>query len=282
MAGPVLSDWRRVCAALCLASLFTLSSGDGRAHFLELLPSTDDVDQTSGREVGLALTFTHPFETGPVMQLLQPVSFGVLVGGTERHDLAPLLTAVRRGEGQGFFAAYRVRRPGAHIFHVSPQPYWEPGEGKWIVHYTKVVVPAYGSGEGWAAPVGLPVEIRPLTRPFGLWSGNLFQGIVLQNGVPAPFATVEVELHNAPYGLVAPTDFHVTQVITADGDGVFSYAIPHTGWWGFAALLEAADPRPSPDGAPAPVELGALIWVYAHDIGGASVPATDGPAAEKE
>ena len=72
--------------------------------------------------------------------------------------------------------------PGAAIFFVEPQPYWEPAEGKYIVHYAKVVVDSCASGEGWDALVGLPVEIEPLTRPTGLWTGNLFTGVVLKHG----------------------------------------------------------------------------------------------------
>ena len=72
--------------------------------------------------------------------------------------------------------------PGASIFYVEPQPYWEPAEGKYIIHYAKVVVDNYASGEGWDELVGLPVEIQPLTRPTGLWAGNVFSGVVLKGG----------------------------------------------------------------------------------------------------
>ncbi|MEM9270534.1 MAG: DUF4198 domain-containing protein, partial [Pseudomonadota bacterium] len=46
----------------------------------------------------------------------------------------------------------------------------------------------------------------------------------------------------------------------ADGNGVFSYAAPHSGWWGFAAL-STADETMSLDGVDKEVELGAVIWV---------------------
>lgn len=57
-----------------------------------------------------------------------------------------------------------------------------------------------------------------------------------------------------------PSDPYVTQVVRADANGVLSYAMPHAGWWGFAALLEGA-PRPGPDG-----KEGALIWVQIRDM----------------
>ena len=56
-----------------------------------------------------------------------------------------------------------------------------------IIHYTKVVVNAMGAEEGWDTLVGFPVEIEPLVRPYGLWTGNAFRGIVKKHGEPVPF-----------------------------------------------------------------------------------------------
>jgi cobalt/nickel transport protein len=151
------------------------------------------------------------------------------------------------------------------VFFVEPQPYWEPAEGKLIVHYAKVVVDAFASGEGWDEMIGLPVEIEPLVRPTGLWTGNLFRGVVRRNGEPVPFAEIEVEYVNDG-SITAPNDAFVTQVIKADQGGQFAYAIPRAGWWGFAALIEGEQKMKSPDGRSVPVELGGLIWVKAVDM----------------
>ena len=59
---------------------------------------------------------------------------------------------------------------------------------------------------------------------------------------------------------------HKLQVIKTDKDGVFSFAMPRAGWWGFAALLEDEQTEVGPDGKSYPVEWGALIWVYADSI----------------
>jgi cobalt/nickel transport protein len=50
----------------------------------------------------------------------------------------------------------------------------------------------------------------------------------------------------------------VTQTIKADGNGLFTYATPVAGWWGFAALNEA-DYTILRDGVDKGVELGAVI-----------------------
>ena len=105
-----------------------------------------------------------------------------------------------------------------------------------IVHYTKVVIDVLGAEKGWDALVGLPVEIEPLVRPYGLWTGNTFRGIVRYHGKPVPFARVEVEYYNEGRRVKPPRDAFVTQVIKTDPNGVFSYTMPRAGWWGFAAL----------------------------------------------
>ena len=84
--------------------------------------------------------------------------------------------------------------------------------------------------------IGLKTEIVPLSKPFGLYAGNVFQGIVKLDGRPVPYAEVEVEYYNKAGKYTAPTDYMVTQTIKADGNGVFTYAAPKAGWWGFAAL----------------------------------------------
>ena len=54
----------------------------------------------------------------------------------------------------------------------------------------------------------------------------------------------------------------ITQTVKADANGVFTYAPPSHGWWGFAAL-NTADYTLTEEssGEEKDVELGAVIWV---------------------
>lgn len=245
-----------------LVALPLLVPGIAAAHFQEILPSADVLPD--GGDVALSLVFTHPMEGGPVMEMARPQRVGRISGGTVT-DLTPSLVAAPRDGRMAWRLDQTLPEPGAAVFFVEPAPYWEPAEGKYIVHYAKVIVDAFASGEGWEALAGLPVEIRPLTRPTGLWTGNLFSGVVLKAGRPVPFAEIEVEHVND--GMVKPpNDAFLTQVIRADANGTFSYAMPRAGWWGFAALVEADAPMTAPDGRTVPVEEGGLIWVKATDM----------------
>ncbi|RJP72029.1 MAG: DUF4198 domain-containing protein [Candidatus Abyssobacteria bacterium SURF_17] len=229
------------------------------AHFQMIVPSTEIVTPTDDKEIALKLMFIHPME-GHAMDMAKPTAFGVLVGG-QKHNLLESIEPMEFREHAAFKAAYKIKRPGDHVFYVEPTPYWEPAESLMIVHYTKVVVNALGLELGWDEELGLKTEIVPLVRPYGLWAGNEFRGIVKKDGKPVPFAEVEVEYFNEDGKIKPPADPFITQVIKADANGVFSYAMPRAGWWGFAALSEGDEKMKNPEGEDVPVEIGAVMWV---------------------
>jgi cobalt/nickel transport protein len=248
-----------------LVLLLLTISQPALAHFQVLLPSTDIVTAEGSRTVEMELIFTHPMEQGPIMNMEMPSQFGVIAMGQKR-DLRDTLELRTVEDQQTYRTSYAFKRPGDHIFYLEPAPYWEPAEEVMIIHYTKVVVNAMGAEEGWDTMVGFPVEIEPLVRPYGLWTGNLFRGIVKKHGEPVPFAEIEVEYYNEGRKVEIPADPFITQVIKADVNGVFSYVMPKAGWWAFAALIEGDETMPNPDGQEVGVELGALIWVKTVDM----------------
>ena len=199
------------------------------AHFGMIIPSDDMVTPGDNKSIGLKIQFIHPME-GDYMDMAKPAQFGVLVQG-KKIDLLN----------------------------------WEPAEDCFIIHYTKVIVNALGLEVGWDEEVGLKTEIVPLTRPYGLWTGNVFQGIVKVKGEVVPYAEVEVEYYNQDGKVKWPADSMITQVIKADQNGVFTYAMPRAGWWGFAALNEDEE-KIKHDGEEKSVEIGAVLWVKTHDM----------------
>jgi cobalt/nickel transport protein len=228
------------------------------AHYGMIIPSDPMISQEDGRSVGLTLSFSHPFETMG-MELAPPVSFTVTHEG-QTTDLLGDLAAATVMDQPGFVMDYALARPGTYVFAMEPQPYWEPAEDSFIIHFTKTYVSAYGDDAGWDTELGLRTEIVPLSKPFGLWEGNVFQGIVLLEGEPVPFAEVEVEYYNQDLSAVAPSELMITQTVKADANGVFTYAAPSDGWWGFAALNTAPETLEH-EGVAKAVELGAVIWV---------------------
>jgi len=227
------------------------------AHYGMIIPNDPMISQEDGRSVALTMSFSHPFEMDGMM-LDRPAAFSVTHEDSTTDLLGELQDATVM-EQQGFTLDYPLERPGTYIFAMEPQPYWEPAEDAFIIHYTKTYVTAYGDDEGRDTELGLKTEIVPLTKPFGLWEHNVFQGIVKMDGAPVPYAEVEVEFFNQGAGATVPDDLMVTQTVKADADGVFTYAPPGAGWWGFAALNTADYTLPQ-DGTEKAVELGAVIW----------------------
>ena len=178
------------CRAAAVAAVLGLgllgTGGAARGHFQVMLPASDIVGaEQARRPLAIDLCFTHPMEQGPVMKMAPPRQFCVLMGGKKR-DLSGTLSAHKVDGKTAFTAAVPLAGPGDYVFYLEPAPYWEAAEQKWIVHYTKVVVDVLGAENGWDALVGLPVEIEPLVRPYGLWTGNTFRGIVTPAGQAGP------------------------------------------------------------------------------------------------
>ncbi len=232
------------------------------AHFGMLIPSDSMVMQKEDKTISLILSFSHPFENiGMPMQ--KPHLFQVHQSG-KKIDLRKHLQQTSVMQNVAWKMDYKLQRPGTHVFVMQPEPYWEPMEDCFIMHYTKTVVAAFGDDSDWDKEIGLETEIVPLSKPFGLYTGNVFQGIVKLNGNVVPKAAIEVEYYNQDKKSVAPTDLMITQTIKADQNGLFTYAFPRSGWWGFAAL-NTAEYKFKYQGVEKEVELGAVIWVKIHD-----------------
>ncbi|MBW2004772.1 MAG: DUF4198 domain-containing protein [Deltaproteobacteria bacterium] len=249
---------KRLFIVMIVSIFIIFSAGSAMAHYGMLIPSDSMVMQNDNRTVNLTLSFSHPFE-GEGMELIKPAVFGVVANG-KKANLLKTLTKTNVMGHTAWKTSYKIKRPGVYMFYMEPKPYWEPAEDCYIVHYTKTVVTAFGDDEGWDQEIGLKTEIVPLSKPYGLYAGNVFQGIVKLDGKPVPFCEVEVEYYNKDGNAKAPTDYMVTQTIKADVNGVFSYAAPKAGWWGFAALNTSEEKIKGKD-----VEIGAVLWVKFHE-----------------
>lgn len=230
------------------------------AHFQTLIPQDDVV--TSNKKQKVTLSFMHPFEQS-FMQMEKPKFFGYYLDG-KKVDLTDKLKMKKVHGFKTWQSEVKLKEMGDYQFFVDPKPYFEPSEGKFIRHLTKTIVDAHNAGEGWDKPIGAKAEIVPLSRPYSLYKGNVFSGQVLYKGKAVADAYVEVEFYNNDKKQ-APTDGHITQVVKADSNGVFHFAMPKAGWWGFAALIDD-DVTITKDSKAYPVELGALIWVKTYEM----------------
>ncbi|WP_243310870.1 DUF4198 domain-containing protein [Fundidesulfovibrio agrisoli] len=250
-------------ALLSLLALLALCV-PAQAHFGMVVPDRNIVTKDGPKAFNLDIRFWHPMENQG-MDMAKPKL--EVTGKGKPEDVSASLKPAAIDGKQAWMANYAVKAPGVYMFTVTPQPYFEPSEDKFILHLTKTVVSALGGEDGWDKPLGQKLEIVPMVKPFALYAGNVFTGKVLHKGKPLANAEVEVEFFNADGARKAPGEAYVTQVVKTDGAGVFSYAAPWAGWWGFAALTDD-DARLKKDGKDKKVELGGVIWVYFHPVAG--------------
>ena len=222
---------------VALLSLFAVLAlcVPAQAHFGMVVPDRNIVSKDGPKAFNLDIRFWHPMENQG-MDMAKPKL--EVTGKGKPEDVSAALKPAAIDGKQAWMANYAVKAPGVYMFSVTPQPYFEPAEDKFIVHMTKTVVSALGGEEGWDKPLGQKIEIVPMVKPFALYAGNVFTGKVLFKGKPLANAEVEVEFYNADGSRKAPDEAYVTQVVKTDGAGVFSYAAPWAGWWGFAALTD--------------------------------------------
>jgi len=235
-----------------------------RAHFGMVIPDKNLVVKEGPKTVSLDIRFWHPMENQG-MNLEKP-KLEVVIKGQKQDVSSSLSPNVIDGK-QAWKAEYQIKSPGVSFFAMTPQAYWEPAEKKYIVHLTKTVISAMGGDEGWDKPVGMKLEIVPMVKPFALYAGNVFTGKAFYKGKALGNADIEVEFFNKDGSVKAPGEAYVTQVVKTDSNGVFTYAVPWAGWWGFAALTDD-DAKMKRDGKDVLVELGGVIWVYFHPVPG--------------
>jgi cobalt/nickel transport protein len=246
-----------------LAMAWMLGALPAQAHFGMIIPERNLVDKEDPKSLGLQFRFWHPMENQG-LDLGRPQEAGYLLDG-RKVDLLPALKEVKVQGHPTWAGSLALKKPGDYTLYMTPPAYFEPSEDKFIIHYTKTVVGVLNKQEGWDQPLGQKVEIVPLTRPYGLYAGNCFSGQALFKGKPLAHARVEVEFFNSEGKRKAPKEAHVSQVVKTDGNGYFSWSLPWPGWWGFAALTEDDQPLQK-DGRDKKVELGGILWIYAHPV----------------
>jgi cobalt/nickel transport protein len=249
-------------SALCLVCALLLLASTSNAHFAMLIATPPMVNDMGKNQVILNASFWHP-RLNQGMNMEKPAAFGVW-NQAQKQDLLAGLQAIKESGFQTWKTIYAINAPGDYIFYVSPSPYWEEAENTFIVHHTKVIVSAYDLQEGWDQVLGLPMEIIPLTRPYGLYPGNVFSARVLFNGKPLPNCEVEVEYYDPRQQKIPATEALTTQVVKTNDQGYFQWSFPWPGWWGMAAL--AAGEPITYAGKTGDLEVGGVLWVYIDSL----------------
>jgi cobalt/nickel transport protein len=264
-----------ILAQLAALAITLTVGGAAWAHFQMVY--TPDSALTRGGSLDFRVVFTHPFEAGHTMDMSGIDQLFVLHKGKKKDLLKkaqPIEWTSLTNKGKAYKFTDKLRGMGDWVYCLVPGPYYEKNEDIYIQQITKSVVNVNGSPTDWDAEVGLDAEIIPLDKPYGLWTGNVFRGVVKSAGRPVPFAEIEVEYMNHKPLMAenafakkaevekVPNDAFVTMMIKADANGEFAFGIPKAGWWGFCAL--GVGPKKEFKGKE--LSQDAVIWVQAFDM----------------
>ncbi|MAM70344.1 MAG: nickel transporter [Gammaproteobacteria bacterium] len=269
--------------ALSIGILLGIVSLSASAHFVVMY--TPQTALLRASDVPMHIVFTHVFAGGPTYDMEMPERFYYTYqqgafSFPEEVDLKPYLEEIEWHDGDRTLKAWRADIPrdvmrslGDYQIVIEPEPYWEEEEGLYIQQFSKVMVNVGGVGGNWLQSLGLPAEIQALNKPYANWTGGVFRGVVLSEGLPVPFTQVEVEYMNHPPNLdenmfqeepliEAPHPSLEAIIISTNEFGEFSFAMPKAGWWGFAALTVGPERELNGEF----LSQDAILWVQATDL----------------
>lgn len=220
---------------LLALGLVLLSAGAALAHFPILLPLTPW--GTHGQALELVYSFGHPFEVENVAAA-RPLRFAVFPPGKPAVDLLGAIGGAAGEKKDAWRATFTPTQRGDHVVALTG-PVLEHG-GKTLQDFVKVVVHVPAVQGGWDRTLGDPLEVVPLTRPYGLAVGAPFRAEVLADGQPLAGAEVEVEFKNEKAPDPLPDEPWITGVERTDRSGAFTANLDRAGWWIVSASRETS------------------------------------------
>jgi cobalt/nickel transport protein len=250
----------------CLVlTAFVAGASPALAHYNMLLPSA-----SSGKK-GEAVTFTyqwgHPFEH-QLFDAPKPESVSVCAPDGNSQDLTKMLEKVSlsAGEGKtvtGYRFTFTPGQRGDYVFVLKAPPIWMEEDGGFLQDIVKVVYHVQAQ-KGWDGPADRDFEWVPLTRPYGLEPGLVFQAKIRSaRGMPLSGATVEVENYNATPPKNLPPDEQITRVYKTDPNGVVTCSLTGAGWWAITALRDGGVAQH--DGKEVPLRQRSTLWVFVEE-----------------
>jgi cobalt/nickel transport protein len=255
-----------------------LTANPASAHYHILLPDIASVERET--RVKLTLQFGHPFEH-QMFATQSPKSVTVVAPDGQRVDLSAKLErhVLPDAEGKlipGFSLAFTPTQRGDHVVFVHCEPVWMGAEKEFLEDTVKVILHVQ-TQNGWDATASGGMELIPLTRPYGLRAGTVFQVTVRgkpdidrapRNIVPKlpgseyqPLAgtLVEVERYNSAPPKTLPADEFITRTVKTDPNGVATVTLPEPGWWAITAIRDGG--ARMHDGKAYPVKFRSTLWV---------------------
>jgi cobalt/nickel transport protein len=258
---------RSAIHSLVALAVLGVSITPAQAHYNMLLPERHSVKR--GEPVTLLYQWGHPFEH-QLFDAPAPEKVLVLSPDGKTTDLTKRLEKVIAVATEAK-TAYRVRfipeERGDYVFSLVSPPIWMEEDRLFYQDTVKVVLHVQAQ-KGWDGALDLPFQLTPLTRPYGLQPGMVFQAAVAQrpsrNGEKTSAnLLVEVEHYNASPPQILPPDELITRTMKTDPNGVATCTLTEPGWWGITARHDGG--KREHQGKTYPVRQRATFWVFVDE-----------------
>jgi uncharacterized GH25 family protein len=279
-----MTYWLRWLGA---AAAVLLCFSSARAHFNMLLPDKHSVKK--GEDVAFTYQWGHPFEH-QLFDAPEPADVYVISPDGKKTDLRKKLEEAKAPAGEKKeVTVYRFRfqpsERGDYVFVLKTPLIWMEEEKEYWQDRVKVVLHVQAQ-KGWDATTGDDkMELIPLSRPYGLEPGIVFQAQALgrlesradsqpdaerkvdsairTSSLPLPKALVEIERYSSSPPKALPPDEQITRTAKTDPNGVVTCTLTEPGWWCIAAHRDFGTQER--DGKEYPIRQRAIHWVFVDD-----------------
>jgi cobalt/nickel transport protein len=232
-----------------------------RAHYNILLPNKASVKK--GQPVTFRYQWGHPFEH-QLFNAPKPRRVWVMAPDGKKTNLSGALAKITvQVKKDKPVTAYRLRftptKRGDYFFLLTTDPIWMKEEKLFYQDTVKVVLHVEDQ-DGWDNKAGEALELLPLTRPYGLQAGMVFQAQTIFDGKATAGTLVEIEPYHAKPPKELPADEQMTRTAKTDPNGVVTCTLTEAGWWGLTARRKIGLKKHQSKSYP--VWQRTTLWVY--------------------
>jgi cobalt/nickel transport protein len=246
--------------------LLGLTAPAASGHYSMLLPDKHSVKK--GETVTFTYQWGHPFEH-QLFDAPEPVLLSVSTPDGKRIDLRKSIERITLPGAEGKkVTAYRFRftpeERGDYTFRLTTPPIWMEEDKEFLSDRVSVVLHVQ-TEKAREEPVFANM-IMPLTRPYGLRPGMVFQAALTNlkrpQGGPRPLP-VEIERYNAAPPKELPSEEYITRTVRADDNGVFTFTLTEPGWWCMTGQYGIG--KKEHQGNTYPMRQRATFWVFVDE-----------------
>lgn len=250
--------------ALPLFLLLQMAPNAG-AHFNMLFPESASVKR--GQTVAIVYRWGHPFEH-QLFDAPAPRSITVIGPRGTRTELASKLqedaeSTVDAKKAVVHRLSFRPEQRGDYIFSMRCAPIWMEEDQEFLEDTARVTIHVQAQ-KGWDTAIGEGFELVPLTRPYGLVPGTVFQARAVIDGKPLADAMTEIERYNPVPPKTLPADEHITRTVKSDPNGTITCSLPQPGWWSVTSQRQSG--QRDHKGKMYPIRQRATFWVFVDDV----------------